>query len=204
MSEGDTLLEEIIELAKNRTGKSAVTAETRLYADLGMTGDDARDFLLAFATTYDVDMERLVWLRFFDDEPSTNDLMAPAITLSASLLSPRFAMRWQAARDAEREITIAHLADIARAKVWTDPDDTHRRTRGYSPLVLIFSAGSVLLLAFFVLLGVAVAYAVLTGQLGNQNLIALLGVIGVSVLPFFFAFASWRSIERKLASAEPQ
>ena len=43
----DTLLAEIIELAKNHTGKSSVTADTRLYADLGMTGDDANEFLLA-------------------------------------------------------------------------------------------------------------------------------------------------------------
>ncbi|MEQ1811966.1 MAG: DUF1493 family protein [Terricaulis sp.] len=201
MSADDTLLEEIIELAKNRTGKSAVTPETRLYADLGMTGDDAHEFLLAFATKYDVDMERLIWLRFFDDEPSTNDLMAPAITLAASVLSPSFAIRWQAARDAEREITIAHLADVARAKVWSDPGDAYRRTRGHSPLVLIFSAASLSLLAFFVLLGIAVGYAFLAGQLGDKNYIALLGVLAVSVLPFFFAFSSWQSIQRKLASA---
>lgn len=198
----DTPLAEIIELAKDHTGKSTATPETRLYADLGMTGDDAHKFLLAYATKYDVDMERLVWLRFFDDEPSTNDLMAPAITLAASVLSPSFALRWQAARDAEREITIAHLAEVASAKVWSDPGEAYKRARGYSPLVLIFSAASVLLLAFFVLLGVAVGYAFLTGQLGEINLIPLLGVIAVSVLPFFFAFASWRSIERKLASAE--
>lgn len=201
MNDRDALLAEIIELAKNRTGKDAVTADTRLYADLGMTGDTAREFLLAFATKYDVDMERLVWLRFFDDEPSISDLMEPAITLAASVLSPTFAVRWQAARSAEREITLAHLADVARAKVWTDPGDAYRRTRGHSPLVISFSAASVLLMAFFVLLGGAVAYALLTGQLGHVNPIALLGVIAVSVLPFFFAFASWRSIERKLASA---
>lgn len=200
----DALLTEIIELAKTHTGKSSVTPETRLYADLGMTGDDARDFLLKVATSYDIDMERLIWLRFFDDEPSTNDLMEPAITLAASVLSPSFAVRWQAAREAEREITIAHLADVARAKVWTDPGDGYRRTRGASPLVLILSAGSVLLLAFFVLLGAVVAYAFLTGQLGDQNMIALLGVVAVSVMPFFFAFASWRGIQRKLASAEAQ
>ncbi|MCX7359830.1 MAG: DUF1493 family protein [Alphaproteobacteria bacterium] len=198
----DALLNEIIELAKNRTGKDAVTADTRLYADLGLTGDAAREFLLAFATKHDVDMERLIWLRFFDDEPSISDLMEPAVMLAASVLSPSFAARWQAARDAEREITLAHLADVARAKSWTDPGDAFRRTRGHSPLVIAFSGASVLLMAFFVLLGAAVGYALIAGELGEVNVIALLGVIGVSVLPFFFAFASWRSIERKLASAE--
>lgn len=197
----DALLTEIIDLAKNRTGKSSVTPETRLYADLGMTGDTAREFLLAYATKYDVDMERLVWLRFFDDEPSISDLMEPAITLGASVLSPSFAVRWQAARDAEREITLAHLVEVARAKIWTDPNQTFNRMRGHSPLVIAFSAASVLLMAFFVVLGAFVAYALLTGQLGEINAVALLGVIAVSMLPFFFAFASWRSIERKLASA---
>lgn len=197
----DTLLAEIIELAKSHTDKSTITPETRLYADLGMTGDDANEFLLAYATKYDVDMGALIWLRHFDDESSVSDLMEPAITLAASVLSPSFAVRWQAARDAEREISIAHLAEVARAKVWADPGEAYTRTRGYSPLVLAFSAASVLLLAFFVLLGVAVGYAFVTGQLGETKLLPLLGVIAVSVLPFFLAFASWCSIERKLASA---
>ncbi len=197
----DVLLAEIIELAKTHTGKDAVTPETRLYADLGITGDDAREFLLKFATTYDVDMGALVWLRHFDDEPSTSDLMEPAITLTASVLSPSFAVRWQAARDAEREINLAHLAGVARSKVWTDPGDAYRRTRGHSPLVTIFSAASILLMAFFVLLGVAVSYALITGQLNDTNVLALLGVITVSVLPLFFAYSSWQNIQRKLASA---
>ncbi|MBX3430624.1 MAG: DUF1493 family protein [Hyphomonadaceae bacterium] len=197
----DIPLGEIIDLAKNRTGRQQVTPDTRLYADLGMTGEDAREFLLALAAKYDIDLERLIWLRYFDDEPSISDLMEPAITLGASVLSPDFAIRWQAARKVEREITIAHLADVARAKVWTDPGDAFRRARGYSPLVIALSAASVLLMAFFVLLGAIVAYAIITGQLGEVNVVALVGVIAVSVLPFFFAFTSWRSIERKLASA---
>ena len=197
----DALLAEIIELAKTHTGRDSVTPETRLYADLGMTGDDAREFLLKFATKYDVDMGALVWLRHFDDEPSTSDLMEPAITLAASVLSPAFSVRWKAARDAEREINLAHLADVARAKVWTDPGDAYRRVRGHSPLVIAFSAASVLLMAFFVLLGAAVAYSLITGQLNDTNVLALLGVVAVSALPLFFAYSSWKSIQRKLASA---
>ena len=201
MSDEDTLLAEIIELAKTHTSANDVGPDTRLYADLGMTGDDAHKFLLGFAVTYGVDMGDVVWLRYFDDEPSTNDLMEPALVFAAAVLNPAFAVRWHAARDAEREITIAHLADVARAKVWLIPADAFKRTRGASPLMLIFSAVSVLLMAFFVLLGGVVAYAVLTGQLGEISAIPLLGVLAVSVLPFFFAHSSWKSIQRKLASA---
>ncbi|MEQ1819844.1 MAG: DUF1493 family protein [Terricaulis sp.] len=201
MSDDDTLLAEIIELAKNHTGKNSVMPETRLYADLGMTGDDAHKFLLGFALNYGVDMGDVVWLRYFDDEPSTNDLMEPALVLAASVLSPAFAVRWQAARDAEREITVAHLADVARAKTWLIPSEACKRTRGASPLMLAFSVVSVLLMAFFVLLGGVVAYAFLTGQLGEINAVPLIGVLAVSVLPFFFAYSSWKSIQRKLASA---
>ena len=52
------------------------------------------------------------------------------------------------------------------------------RTRGYSPLVLIFSAASLSLLAFFVLLGIAVgtckaqlhrARALLSARLGETE-----------------------------------
>lgn len=196
----DSVLAEIIESAKAHTGRSSITPQTRLYADLGMTGDDAQAFLLAFAIKHDVDLGALTWLRYFDDEGV--DLFSPALTLGVSIISPSFAMRWQRARDAEREITIAHLAEVARAKVWIIPDDTHRRQRAYSPLNLIFSVIATLMQAFFVLLGIIVAWALLTGRMGDVKALALLGVIAVSVLPFFFAYASWRHISAKLASAE--
>lgn len=202
MTADDAPLADIIELIKGHTGAKSVTAATRLYADLGMTGDDADGFLQAFAAKYGVDLSGVVWLRYFDEEPTTNDLMEPAITLAACVLSPSFALRWQAARNAEREITIAHLADVARAKVWIHPGEAFKHDRRTSPLVLVFSAMSVLVMAFFVLLGGVVAYAFLAGELGEKNVVVLVGIFSVSLLPLYFAFASWRAIERKLASAD--
>lgn len=199
MSETNTPLAEIIESAAHYAGAS-VTADTRLYSDLGMTGDDAGEFMAAFANKYEVEMSGFVWLRYFDDEGA--DMMGPAIVLGACVLSPAFAVRWQAARDAEREITLAHLAEIARAKVWRHPEETFRRRPKSSPLTLIFSAASVLTMAFFALTGVFVTHGLLTGAIGDTKIVTLIGVAAVGVfLPVFLAFTSWRHIRRKLASA---
>lgn len=199
MSETNTPLAEIIETAAHYSD-TAVTADTRLYSDLGMTGDDAAAFMAAFANKYEVEMSGFVWLRYFDDEGA--DMMGPAIVLGANVLSPAFAVRWQAARDAEREITVAHLAEVARAKIWRDPGETFRRRPKSSPLTLIFSAASVLTMAFFFVTGAFVTHGLLTGAMGDTRIATLIGVAAVGVLlPAFLAFASWRQIQRKLASA---
>ena len=136
----DALLAEIIDQAKRHTGAKTVTAETRLYADLGMTGDDAERFLQAFAANYDIDMSALEWQRYFENEPTMADMLMPALVFGASVLSPTFAVRWQSAREAEREITIAHLAEVASTKVWREPDAGFRRAPKSNALTLIFSA----------------------------------------------------------------
>ena len=195
----DTLLAELIELAKHHGETSKVDADTRLYADLGLTGDDAGNFMTAFSVKYEVDMSAFVWLRYFDNEGS--DLMGPAIALAACAISPSFAVRWHAAHDAEREITIAHLADVARAKVWRDPGQAFRRTKAPRVPTLIFSVLSVLLAAFFLLGSLAVLHAFLNGQLGDKNLLVLFGVIATGLVFPGLAFASWRQIRRKLATA---
>lgn len=193
-------LAEIVELATQFSGATEVSENSRLYADLGLTGDDARAFIETFAAKYDIDMGALVWLRYFDDEGS--DMMGPALALAASVLSPHFAVRWQAARDAEREITIAHLVDVAQLGAWRDPGDASKRVRGPMVLTLIFSTLSVLVSAFFVLGSAAVLYTLLAGNLGQKSLVVTLGVIATGLVFPALAYASWRAIERKLASAE--
>ncbi len=202
MTDVDTLLAEIVELAKHHSGASNVGADTRLYADLGLTGDDAHNFMTAFAAKYDVDMNALAGLRYFDDEGS--DMQGPAITLMACALSPSFAARWRTALEAEREVTIAHLAAVARSKVWRDPGEAFRRAPKSAPLTLIFSALSLLTMAFFFLLGIVVAYGFLTGELGDRNLLTLFGIVAIGLFfPVYLTYVSWRNIERKLASAGP-
>lgn len=203
MSEAnDAVLAEIIESAKAFTHAKTITPQTRLYADLGMDGDDADEFLTPFAARYGVDMRPMVWQRFFSNEPTMTDMLTPALILAASVLSPSFAVRWQAARHAEREITVAHLADVSRSKVWRDPSEASARKHKLSILTLLFSSIALLVLAFFVVLGVVVIYAVLAGEMGEQKVLALVGVAAMSIVsPFYLAYDSWRQISAKLASA---
>lgn len=196
-------LSEIVAEAKSHTGAKTVTAETRLHADLGMTGDDAERFLQAFAIKYDVNMEALEWQRYFENEPTMADMLMPALVFGASVLSPTFAVRWQSAREAEREITIAHLAEVASTKVWREPDAGFRRAPKSNELTLIFSALALLTMGFFVAIGIAVLYAFLTGALGERRFLVLVGIAATGiVLPIYLAYASWRQISAKLASAE--
>lgn len=204
MSEADDqVLAEIIELARHQTGAKAITANTRLYADLGMTGDDAQEFMTAFAVKYDVDMESMVWLRFFDNESSMTDMLEPAMAMAISVLNPSFALRWQAAEDAEREITIGHLVEIARERKWRDPDATFQRRRKVSVFGFVFSVFTALVFTCFVPFGVIAIYALLHGQLGAQNLLVILGFAAVTIFfPLYAVYATWRAISAKLASAE--
>jgi hypothetical protein len=196
-------LSEIIAEAKSHTGAKTVTAETRLHADLGMTGDDAERFLQAFAIKYDVDMSALEWQRYFENEPTMADMLMPALVFGASVLSPTFAVRWQSAREAEREITIAHLAEVASTKVWREPDAGFRRAPKANALTLIFSALALLTMGLFVAIGIAVLYAFFTGALGERRVLVLVGIAATGiVLPIYLAYASWRQISAKLASAE--
>jgi hypothetical protein len=200
VSDADGVLGEIIDLARKQTGAKTITANTRLYADLGMTGDDAQEFMTAFAVKYDVDMSEFVWLRYFDDEGS--DMMGPAIVLAASVLSASFAVRWQAAHDAEREITIGHLVGIAGERTWRDPGDAYIRKRNPIVLTLILSTVSLVVSAFFVLGSAIVLYALLAGELGETNLLVVFGVVATGLVFPWLAYTSWRNIQRKLASAE--
>lgn len=200
----EALLAEIIDLAKSHTGAKVVTADTRLHADLGMTGDDAERFLQAFAIKYDVDMGALEWQRYFENEATMADMLMPAMVIGASVLSPAFAVRWHNAREAEREIAIAHLAEIASTKTWREPDTTFRRAPKSNALTLILSTLALLTMGFFVAIGVAVLYAFLTGALGERQVLVLVGIAATGIaLPIYLAYASWRQISAKLASAEP-
>lgn len=196
----DALLNEITDLVKQHTGAKTVTAETRLYSDLGMTGDDAEEFLKAFIVKFEPDMGGLVWQRYFDDETATPDMLEPAFVLGASLLSPGFAVRWQAARDAERDITVAHLAEVARTKTWRDSD--LKRAPKPTPLpMVLFSLLTLLTMVFFVALAPVVTYAFLAGKLGDQQPLVLVGIVAIGLLPIYAAYACWRRIQSKLNSA---
>jgi len=193
-------LEEITALAAQFSGKEAgdIAPATRLYADLGLTGEDAHGLMAVFADRFKVDMAGFVWLRFFDDEYM--DFMGPALVLAARLLSTRFDERWTAALAAEREITVAHLAEVAAHGAWFDPPAGPKRPR-VAALALPLSCLALLGIVFLALVGAIGCWGYFSGQLGGVNWITAFGLIAMALVPFYLAWVSVGGIRRKLASA---
>lgn len=72
------LLVNIIELVEKKMGKyrSPILRETCLEKDLGMTGDDAVEFLLEYSKKFDVNISGLDIRKYFTPE---GDTILPAI-----------------------------------------------------------------------------------------------------------------------------
>lgn len=193
-------LSDVTALVAQFTGKEPgdIAPSARLYADLGLTGDDAHGLMAVFADRFSVDMDGFVWLRFFDDEGW--DFPGPAMVLAARLLSTRFDERWTAVLAAERESTIAHLAEVATRGAWFDPPPGPTRPR-QPPLTLPLSILALAGVVFLAVVGVIGCWGYFTGQLGGVNWITALGLIAMSLLPVALVWSSVRSIRRKLASA---
>jgi hypothetical protein len=61
----------LIDFIREQSGvgrSGAISAQTRLYDDLGVYGDDATDLLLAYAQTFHVDVSRFRAADYFDGE----------------------------------------------------------------------------------------------------------------------------------------
>ena len=195
----DTLAE-ITALAAQFTDKEPadIAPSARLYADLGLTGDDAHGLMAVFADQFKVDMSGFVWLRFFDDEGA--DFVGPALVLAARLISTRFDERWTAVLAAEREITLAHLAKVADRGAWFDPPPGPTRPR-QSPLALPLSLLMLTATVFLALVGAIGCWGYFTGQLGGVNVLTAFGLAAMALLPLFLAWSNVRAIRGKLASA---
>lgn len=193
-------LTDITALAAQFTGKEPgdIAPGARLYADLGLAGDDAHGLMAVFQDRFKVDMSGFVWLRFFDDEGW--DFVGPALVLAARLLSTRFDERWTAVLAAEREISLAHLAEVAERGVWLDPPPGPTRPR-LAPLALPLSLLALAGVAFLFFVGVLGCWGYFAGQLGGVNWVTALGLIAMALLPVVLVWSSIRSIRRKLASA---
>jgi uncharacterized protein DUF1493 len=84
-----------------------ILPESRLEEDLGMTGDDAAEFLEQFARDFDVDLTDLDFHKHFGPEC----FFVPG-WLQAELDAKGYG---------EYPITVAHLVDVASAKRWFYP-----------------------------------------------------------------------------------
>ena len=69
----DEILKQVIGLIEKKMGryKGPITRETCLEKDLGMTGDDAVEFLLDFGKQYNVDLAKFDIRKYFLPEGDT-------------------------------------------------------------------------------------------------------------------------------------
>jgi hypothetical protein len=170
----------------------------RLHADLHLTGDDAHGLLAMFEDQFKPDMTGFVWLRYFEDEGW--NFLDPAVAMIGGLFSASFATRWAAAMAAEREITIAHLADVAERGAWFEPGEEYRGARltGLGNVLSLIAAAAI---AFLTLIGAIACYGYFNGELGAANWLTAAGLVAMTSFPLAFAWNAIRNVQRKLASA---
>ena len=90
--------------------------ETRLFSDLHLDGDQAAGFMAAFTNGFGPDMSGFLLAALFQRRGHGHAL-ARARGAGASG-EPGLAAQWRAAKAEEREITLAHLTDVAEAGAW--------------------------------------------------------------------------------------
>ncbi len=110
--------------------RERLTPDTTLQRDAGMDGDDAREFLAAFASTFDVNLDGLRFADHFGEEgfPAAAGLLLMTAAIS-TVLWPWCLPCWLAAacwwqhRSARkrRELTVSDLLRSARAGRWVEP-----------------------------------------------------------------------------------
>lgn len=100
--------------------KQDLTLETRLFADLGVDGDDGHELLDSFAARFSVDMTGTDSFCYFDDEPPK--VMFSELTWLIALLNDRFRAYVDQCLSARKEITIGDLYVSARLRRWDFPE----------------------------------------------------------------------------------
>lgn len=101
--------------------KGELTLETRLFADLGIDGDDGHDVLDAFAARFKVEVTGMNSFCYFDDEPPK--VMYSEATWLLGLLSQRFRDYVDDCLAARKEITVGDLYVSARLRRWDYPEE---------------------------------------------------------------------------------
>lgn len=101
----------VVELVSEHSGIPAdkLHAETRLEEDLRMTGDDAAEFLDAFAAAFDVDFTGIEFHKHFGPECGGPIFLWPKRLKDALKDHGQY------------PVTIGHLVEVAQAKRWVCP-----------------------------------------------------------------------------------
>jgi hypothetical protein len=103
-----------------RKNPDQLQADTRLEEDLGITGDDAAEFLKAFAAAFEIDLTEIEFHKHFGPECSVPMIVWP---------------RWlkdQASELGKHAVTVGHLVEVAAARRWSCPPQ-HRERKWPSP-----------------------------------------------------------------------
>jgi hypothetical protein len=151
-----------------------------------------------FEDRFKPDMGGFVWLRYFEDEGW--DFLDPAVVMIGSLFSARIATRWAAAMAAEREITIAHLAEVTERGAWFEPGVEHHRARS-TGLGNVLSLIAAVAIVFLTLTGAIACYGYFSGGLGGVSWLTGVGLIAMTLAPLILVRHAIRNVRRKLASA---
>lgn len=100
--------------------KGKLTLETRLYADLGIDGEDGQKLMESFAGRFSVDMSGTDTFCYFDDEPPK--VMYSELTWLLGMLSEGFRDYIDQCLSARREVTVGDLYVSARLRRWDFPE----------------------------------------------------------------------------------
>ena len=96
MTPGDGAIdfEQIVEFTREYLGAktASLTTSTRLLEDLGLVGDDAEEYLLAFAKKFGVDLSDLEFDRYFPDEATAT------MHYTRAALASKDSNRWEISR----------------------------------------------------------------------------------------------------------
>ncbi len=67
----EKLLDELVAFLKKQTGvyDILITRKTLIEDELGVTGDDAEDLLIAFSKKYNINISNFEFAKYFYDEP---------------------------------------------------------------------------------------------------------------------------------------
>ena len=70
-SERENIFVELVAFVNKQVGRHdiTVTRDTLIEDDLGVTGGDANDLLIAFSKKYNIDITNFIFEKYFNDEP---------------------------------------------------------------------------------------------------------------------------------------
>ena len=113
---GDSMTDRVTEFVARHWSEPAsrLTPATSLEDDLGMTGEDAAEFIQAFAAEFRVDLSGFEFGRHFGDE-------RPATPVSLALGLIDWAATGRRGTPAPEPVTIARLAEAGSAGRWATP-----------------------------------------------------------------------------------